>query len=45
MSEVSYPRSRPRTRPPLLRDPVPAPPPRNSTRALSIRGQLWYAWA
>jgi integrase len=33
MSEVSYPRSRPHTRPPLLRDPVPTSPPRNPIRA------------
>jgi len=33
MSEVSYPRSRPRTRPPLPRDPVPTSPPRNPIRA------------
>jgi len=36
MSEVSYPRSRPRTRPLLLRDPVPTSPPRNPIRATPI---------
>ena len=33
MGEVSYPHSRPRTRPLLLRDPVPTSPPRNPIRA------------
>src|SRR4051812_11359170 len=33
MSAVSYPRSRPRTRPLLLRDTVPTSPPRNPIRA------------
>src|SRR4051794_14264571 len=34
MSEVSYPHSRPRTRPSLPRDPVPTSPPRNPIRAI-----------
>src|SRR3954454_1162599 len=34
MNEVSYPRSRPRTRPPLPRDPVQTSPPRNPIRAI-----------
>src|SRR4051794_34738552 len=36
MSEISYPRSRPRTKPLLLRDPVPTSPPRNPIRALDV---------